>query len=521
MLLTRRKNLSASIQIKVQVLIVASGCLLHSSFARATACDHLTALTIPYTEVSSATAVSAATFSPPAANNQGGPASFTLPAFCRVLAVARPTVDSEIHFEIWLPAAEAWSGRFLGTGNGGYSSALTYRQMADALEKGYATAGSDTGHSGGDLKFGVGHPEKINDWVYRSVHVMTETAHLVMRSYYGKLAEHSYFWGCSTGGHQALTEAQRYPDDYDGIIAGAAANNRIRQVTAFLWNWRVLHEREGETLPSSKLPLLHNAVMAACDALDGVKDGIITDPRRCKFDPASLACKGADAADCLTESQVAQVRKIYDGARNPRTGEQIYSGWERGSEFLDGSTIGSWAGYFVGKDEPARLEFWRSWVFHDPSWDPRSFDFNQDVKFADQALPQIDSMDANLTPFNQRHGRLLMYYGWADPVVPPEEGIRYYESVERTTPGARDFARLFMVPGMGHCGGGPGPDAFDALGTLDHWVSEGEAPDKIVASHSSDGKIDRTRLLCPWPQAAKWKGSGSTDDAASFVCRAE
>jgi feruloyl esterase len=369
------------------------------------------------------------------------------------------------------------------------------------------------------LKFAVGHPEKINDWAYRSVHMMTETAHLVVRSYYGKLADHSYFWGCSTGGHQALTEAQRYPEDYDGIIAGAAANNRIRQVAAFLWNWRVLHEHEGESLPAAKLPMLHDAVMAACDALDGIKDGIISNPRLCKFDPSSLACKGADAADCLSQSQVAQVRKIYDGARNPRTGEQIYSGWERGSEFLDGSPVGSWAGYFVGKDEPARLEFWRSWVFHDPEWDPRSFDFDRDLKFADQALPQVDSMDANLTAFRRLQGKLLMYYGWADPVVPAEEGIRYYENIERTVPDTGDFARLFMLPGVGHCGGGPGPDTFDVLGTLDRWVSERAAPDNIVVSHSTDGKVDRTRLLCPWPQVAKWKGSGSTDDAGSFTCR--
>lgn len=509
--------LSTGMGLGMQLLIAVSGCFLYSNFAGAATCDHLTTLTIPYTEVASAALVSAGAFSPPA-NDQGGPVSITLPTFCRVLAVARPTPDSEIHIEIWLPHPAAWNHRFLGTGNGGYSGALTYRQMAYALAKGYAIAGSDTGHSGGDLKFAVGHQEKINDWAYRSVHMMTKTAQLVVRSYYGKLADHSYFWGCSTGGHQALTEAQRYPQDYDGIIAGAAANNRIRQVTAFLWNWRILHEHDGEPLPAAKLPLLHSTVMAACDELDGIKDGIISNPRLCKFDPASLACKGADNADCLTQSQVAQVRKIYEGVRNPRTGEQIYSGWERGSEFLDGSPIGSWAGYFVGKDEPARLEFWRSWVFHDAEWNPRSFDFDLDLKFADLALPQVDSMDANLTPFKQRQGKLLMYYGWADPVVPPEEGIRYYEAVERTTAGVRDFARLFMLPGVGHCGGGPGPDTFEALGTLDRWVSDGTAPDSIVVSHSTDGKVDRTGLLCPWPQVSKWKGSGSTDNAVSFGC---
>lgn len=506
----------------VQVLVVLAACFLDSSLARATACDHLAALTIPHTDITSASPVARGAFSPAKAEDQALPVgSFSVPEFCRVFAVARPTSDSEIHIELWLPAAEAWNGKLLGTGNGGYSSALSYRQMADALEKGYATAGSDTGHSGGDLKFGVGHPEKINDWAYRAVHVMTETAHIVIRSYYGRRAAHSYFWGCSTGGHQALTEAQRYPGDYDGIISGAAANNRIRQVTGFLWNWRVLDQDERDALPARKLQLLHAGAVAACDTLDGVKDGIISDPRRCKFDPRSLACKGADADDCLTEVQLAEVRKIYDGAHNPRTGQQIYSGWERGSEFLDNSPIGNWAGYFVGKQEPARLEFWRSWVFHDPAWDPHSFDFDKDLSFADNALPQIDSMDANLMPFKRRQGKLLMYHGWADPVVPPEEGIRYYESVQRTTPGTRDFFLLFMVPGMGHCGGGPGTDRFDVLGALDRWVTQGTAPNSIVASHASDGKVDRTRPLCPWPQVAKWKGSGSTDDASQFVCRAE
>ena len=512
---------SAFVNHGVRVLIIA-GCLGHLSFARAAACEHLTGLTIPYTEVSSAISVAAGAFSPATAQDQGGSvASFTVPAFCRIFAVAKPTSDSEIHIEVWLPVAEAWNGRFLGTGNGGYASALSYKQMADALQKGYATAGSDTGHSGGDLRFGVGHPEKINDWAFRAVHAMTDVAHLMIRSYYGRLAAHSYFWGCSTGGHQALTEAQRYPDDYDGIISGAAANNRIRQVAGFLWNWRILHEHGGDSLPASKLPLVHNAVIAACDALDGVKDGIISDPRRCKFDPATLVCKGADGADCLTESQVAEVKSIYDGAHNPRTGERIYSGWERGSEFLDNSPIGSWAGYFVGKDEPARLEVWRSWVFHDPAWDLRSFDFDKDLAFADHVLPQIDSMDSDLTRFKQRHGKLLMYCGWADPVVPPEEGIGYYESVERATPGTPDFFRLFMVPGMGHCGGGPGPNTFDPLRTLDRWVSDGTPPDKIIASHLTDGKVDRTRPLCPWPQVARFKGSGNSDDAAQFVCKEE
>jgi feruloyl esterase len=433
-----------------------------------------------------------------------------LPAFCRVLAASKAAPDSEIHFEIWLPVAEAWNGKFLGTGNGGYSGALSYRQMEDALRRGYVTAGSDTGHSGADLAFGAGHPDKIDDWAWRAVHVMTETTRLVIRSYYGRPAAHSYFAGCSTGGQQALTEAQRFPGDYDGIVAGAPGINRVRLNVGFLWCWRVLHD-SGDPLPVPKLPMLNHAVVAACDALDGLEDGVIADPRRCRFDPAALQCKGADDGSCLTPAQVSAVRKIYDGARNPRTGQQIFPGWPRGSE-------AAWGGYFVGLREPARIDFWRYWVFHNPNWDPHSFDFDKDVGTADGKMATVASYDPDLSAFQKRGGKLLMYHGWADPVVPPENSINYYESVRRTVGETAGFLRLFMVPGMSHCAGGPGPNTFDALGALDRWVEQGIAPEKIAASHSTNGKVDATRPLCPWPQQAHWNGSGRGDDAAQFVC---
>ncbi len=460
-------------------------------------CEHLTSLTIQDAVVNSAENVAA---------------TASLPGHCRVRLTSRPVSDSEIHVEIWLPALQAWNGKLLGTGNGGYSSALTFPAMQNALKEGYATAGSDTGHEGGDLKFGLGHPEKINDWGYRATHVMTGSAKLVVRNYYGRFAKYAYFTGCSTGGHQALMEAQRYPDDYDGIVAGDPGNNRVRLNIGFLWSWL-----KARPLPASKLAMLNRAVIERCDAQDGLKDGLIADPRRCGFDPSRLLCKGGDEADCLTPAQVEGVRAIYDGARNPRTGAQVFAGWPKGSE-------AGWAAYFVGQPQAARLEFWRYWVFGDPEWNPLTFDFDRDVAFADARMSSISAVDPNLAAFRARNGKLLLYHGWADAVSPPDETIRYFGEVQRASGGARAaaaFARLFMAPGMGHCSGGPGPNTFDALGALDKWVSQGVAPDKIIASHSSNGVVDRTRPLCAYPQVAVWNGKGSSDDAAQFVCQME
>lgn len=481
----------------IAVCILAISC----GAAFAGTCESLTALTIPDVVIASAESV---------------PAAGVLPAFCRVQAAAKPVADSEIHIEIWLPAAAAWNGKFLGTGNGGYSGAVGYQDMQRGLRQGYAVAGSDTGHSGGDLKFGIGHPEKIADWAWRAVHVMTETAKLVVRSYYARFASQAYFTGCSTGGHQALMEAQRFPGDYDGIVAGDPGNNRVRLNIGFLWSWLAANRDAQPPLPTSKLSLLNKAVVAACDELDGMRDGIIGDPRACQFDPAVLQCQGADETSCLTASQVSAVRKIYDGARNPRTGERLYAGWALGSE-------SGWSGYFVGQREPARLDFWRYWVFADPNWEFHSFDFDRDAAYADSAMAFLTANDPDLSRFQKRGGKLLLYQGWADPVVPPDDTIRYFEALQRAMGGARNtapFARLFLAPGMGHCSGGPGPNSFDSLAALDGWVTRGTAPDRMVATHAANGSVDRSRPLCPYPQVAQWKGSGSTDDAANFECAA-
>lgn len=499
--------------------VLFSASVACGSAAGAYSCSSLTALTIPDTAITAASIVTAGPFVLPGENTG---LERSLPEYCRVTAVARPVPDSEIKIEVWLPPGDEWNGKFLGTGNGGYSGAMSVAQMQAGLRDGYAVAGSNTGHDGDDLKFGLGHPEKIRDWAYRAVHVMTETAALIVRSYYDRFPEHSYFAGCSTGGQQALTEAQRYPEDYDGIVAGAPGNNRVRLNVGFLWNWLAVHGQGGE-FPGSKLPLIHDAVVAACDVLDGVKDGIISNPGACTFDPATLLCKGADGPTCLTKSQVAAAQAVYKGARDPRTGQQLYAGWERGSEWSGGGKLGGWNAYFVGQPQPARLDFWKYWVFDDPNWTYRSFDFDRDLAFADQKMAFLTANDPNLSAFQKRGGKLLMYHGWADPVVPPEDSIRYFESVERAMGGAgktSGFLRLFLAPGMGHCGGGLGPNTFDTLGALDRWITQGTAPDKIIASHSTNGAVDRTRPLCPYPLQARWNGSGNPNDAASFTCAA-
>lgn len=488
------------------------------SVSAGTACPNLAALTIPNITVNASALIPAGLFSPP-----GSQVPLTLPAFCRVEATARPTSDSEIRFEVWIPPVEAWNGKFQGVGNGGYQGSISYSAMATALRRGYATASTDTGHTGDDVMFGQGHPEKVIDYGWRAVHVMTDTAKLIVHNAQGRFADKSYFVGCSAGGHQAMSEAQRFPDDYDGIVAGAPANNRIRQTFAFMWSWTATHNGDGTPiLPAAKLALVTKAAIAACDANDPLKDGLIEDPRKCAFDAASLACKpGADESTCLTPPQVDAVKKVHDGVKNPRTGEPIFTGWPKGSENFGEAAIQGWRQYITDSREPSRLGVFKYFLFHDPNWDLRSLDYDRDLAYAEQQLPHLHAVDRDLTPFKKSGGKLIAYAGWMDPVVPPQDTAAYYEGVARTMGGldkTRDFYRLFMAPGMGHCSGGPGPNQFDAVTALEQWVEKGIAPDRIIATHSTGGTVDRTRPLCPYPQVARHKGSASVDDAASFAC---
>jgi feruloyl esterase len=444
-------------------------------------------------------------------------------SFCRVAVTAKPTPDSDIKIEVWMP--QQWNGKLLGTDNGGFSGTIGYAAMASAVSRGYAAVGTDTGHTGDQMEFGQGHPEKIVDWAYRAIHVTAEASKLIIRDHAGHFPEHAYFNGCSSGGHQALSEAQRYPDDYDGIIAGDPASNRIRQTFGFLWSWNVSHTKDGSPILSqSKLSLLTKAVVDSCDALDGLKDGIIDDPRRCHFDPGRLLCKSGDDATCLSAPQVEAARKIYEGLRNPRTSEQIFTGWPRGSEGFGDTPGQSWRQYIMDPQEPMRVGFFKYFLFHDPNWDPRTIDYDRDLAYAEQKMPWMSAVEKDLTPFRKRGGKLLMYTGWADPVVPPQDTVAYYDGVVKTMGGlekTREFYRFFTAPGMGHCAGGPGPNQFDTLTALEQWIEKGVAPEKMLASHSTGGRVDRTRPLCLYPQVARWKGTGSTDDAANFQCVTE
>ena len=463
----------------------------------ATPCDKLHALKIPNVQIESASIVNDS---------------------CRVKAIARPVDDSEIRFDIWLPAAEKWNGKFLGNGNGGYSSSINTAQMNRAIELGYATAGTDTGHTGGDPVFAFGHPEKLKDFAYRAIHLMTTTAKHLIRVHYGRHAAQAYFSSCSTGGHQALSEVQRYPDDYDGVIAGAPANNRIGQTFAFLWGWLATHDDKGAPiLAADHLKLVHKSVLAACDAQDGLKDGLIGEPRRCRFDPAALACKPGQSTECLTPSQVEAFRKVYAGVKNPRTGRQIFAGWPLGSEHFGDSPMQSWRAYLLDPKEPMRVEAFRYFIFNDPAWNFREIDWDRDHAFAEKQVPFLNANDTNLNAFKNSGGKLIMYAGLADPVVPPAENIAYFDAVTKAMGGPQKtaaFARLFLAPGMGHCQGGYGPSQFDSLTALDQWVTKGIAPEKLIATQSTV----RTRPLCAYPQVARYSGKGSIDDAANFTC---
>jgi feruloyl esterase len=491
----------------------------------ATPCESLRSLVLPQTNITVAASVPAGSFLPPGAAKP----LTDVPAFCRVAATLTPTSDSDIKIEVWMPTS-GWNGRFHGVGNGGFAGTMSYPALADAIARGDASASTDTGHSTPGGSFGMGHPEKIADWGYRSIHVMTEAAKAIIRAFYGNAARQSYFTGCSTGGHQALAEAQRYPADYDGIVAGDHGANRTHLHASFIWTLAATQTDPASRIPAEKFPVIHDAVLAACDALDGVSDGFLADPRRCRFDPATLRCPGGDGPHCLTASQVEALTKLYDGMRNPRTGEPLYPGAAVGSETRPGSL---WTD--IALSFPNFGDLFRFWVFEDLNWDWKTFDFDRDLARTDAKLgPSVVALNPDLSAFASRGGKLLLYHGWEDTRVSPIDSIAYFDSVAAFVDHGRKsastrysqaalrktqaFARLFMVPGMGHCSGGPGPTSFDALQAVESWVERGLAPNRILAAHKEDGVTTMTRPLCPYPQEAAYLGLGSTNDAANFSC---
>jgi len=469
--------------------------------AAAATCESLASLTLPDTTVTAAETISKGA-------NTGDI------KFCRVAATLKPSSDSDIKIEVWMPAS-GWNGNFQAVGNGGWSGNIATTAMAEALRRGYATASTDTGHEGASANFALGHPEKLIDYAWRSEHEMTVQAKAIIGAFYGNGPKLSYWNGCSAGGKQALKEAQKFPEDFDGIIAGAPGNNWTGRAIYSMWVAQAVHKDETSYIPPEKYPLIHNAVLEACDTLDGVKDGLIEDPTRCHFDPKVLECKSGDNATCLTTAQVEAARKIYSGAINPRTKQQIFPGMEPGSE-LNWNVLASPRPFAIGSDH------FKFVVFKDPNWDYKTMNFDSDVALAEKTdNGLINAMDPNLRPFFGHGGKLIQYHGWSDWQISPLNSVHYYESVAEKMGGAakvQDSYRLFMAPGMGHCGGSEGPNTFDMVGALEQWVEKSKPPVQIVASKISNGKVERTRPLCPYPQIAKYKGAGSIDDAASFAC---
>lgn len=488
--------------------------LLTASGAHAATCESLRALSREITTITIAETVEAGAFTLPATGRGGGQqnnAFKQLPAFCRVAATLKPSSDSDIKVEVWLPASN-WNGKYQAVGNGGWAGSISYPAMAQALHRGYATSSTDTGHASAGGSFALGHPEKLIDFGHRSEHEMAVKSKAIIGAFYGNGPRLSYWNGCSTGGRQGLREAQSYAADFDGIIAGAPANPRTRLASWAMYVGQAALKDTANSIPPTKYPMIHQAVVGACDALDGVKDGLIDDPTRCKFDFKTLQCKGEDASSCLTAAQVETAKKLTSPAVNSKTGETIYPGLALGAELGWGTQIGGLAPGQNGVDQ------FKYVVFKDPNWDWRTFNLDTDVALADKIdNGTINAINPDLSAFRQRGGKLLMYHGWSDPNVPPLSTINYYKSVldkMGSGPQTAEWVRLFMAPGMGHCGGGEGPNTFDMVTALEQWVENGKAPDQIVASRAG-----RTRPLCSYPQTARYKGTGSTDDAANFVCK--
>jgi feruloyl esterase len=523
------------------VLLVAVALSPAAAFAQ-TSCESLANLALTDATISSATSVAAGSYKPPAGPGLPAPDK-DLPAFCRVAGIAKPTSDSEIRFEMWMPAS-GWNGKFEQVGNGGFAGTIPLAAMADPLLHGYATAATDDGHvSGPDQSWAIGHPEKVADFGYRAVHETAVQAKAILRAFYGKGATRSYFVGCSEGGREGLTEAQRYPDDFHGIVAGAPAIHWNHLQFMGAWEALALLETPASYIPPKKLPVLQNAAIAACDMIDGVKDELIENPQLCHFDPATVQCKGDDAPDCLTAPQVVAAQKIYGGARNPRTGKIIEPGLSPGVEAVPAN----WPIWITGTSPPQlgvgklfASFFFAYFVYEDPKWDIHTLNFDNDVKLVDDKFGSIlNSDDPNLKAFKARGGKLIQYHGWGDAAIPPQGSVDYFRSVQKTMGKTDNFYRLFMVPGMSHCAGGPDATLFgnalasvlpqddadhDVVMALDRWVEKGTAPDKIIATGFLDNNpakgVAMTRPLCPYPQQARYKGAGNTNDAANFVCRA-
>ena len=527
-------------------LVIVSFLFAGSAVAAEDACSRLMGIKVPGATIILAQTNAAGTFAgPPVApfTSRDLTAPYkNVPTFCRVVAVAKPSADSEIRIEVWMPAAD-WNGKLQGLGDGGFAGRIDYMPLGVAVSKGYAVTATNTGHDAEsplDASWALGHPEKVVDFGHRGIHEMTRVAKEAVRAFYGKLPQHSYFAGCSDGGREALMEAQRYPADYDGILAGAPANYWTALLSTAAADTQALTLDAASYIPQAKVPAISAAVVKACDELDGVRDGILNDPRQCHFDPTMIQCKaGEDTDQCLTAPQVAALKKIYAGPHDAN-GQQVFPGFLPGGE--DGA--GGW-GLWIFGPAPAKslmaffgIGYFADMVYEAPDWDYKTFRFEDALKLAEaRTAGALNATDADLKSFHARGGKLIVYHGWNDPAIPALNTVNYYESVRAKMGGEADsFMRLYMVPGMQHCDDGPGADSFGQVGRLtaddpqhsvdallERWVEKGAAPGTIIASKYSPNDRQHakmTRPLCAYPQAAKYNGKGDTNDAGSFVCEA-
>ena len=500
------------------------------------ACEKLASLSLPHAKITAAQLVAAGAYSQE-------PVFKLVPAFCRIAIDSMPSADSDIKIEVWLPAT-GWNGKFQAQGNGGFAGSIGFDEMGISVMQGYATAGTDTGHAASfiDAHWALDHPEKIADFGYRAIHEMTLAAKAAIHAYYTSAPRYSYFASCSNGGRQALMEAQRFPQDYDGIIAGAPANDWTHLLTDAIWNAQALSFEAGSYIPASKLPAIAKAVNESCDRLDGVADGIINDPRRCHFDPAKMLCKSGDADSCLTAPQVTALEKLYQGAHDSH-GNAIFPGYLPGAELGENG----WTPWILGERPGSSLlfmfgnNFFANMVFSKPDWTYKDATIDSARTAADQKMAALlNATNPNLSPFRAHGGKLIIYHGWNDPAIPAPSTVEYYENAVKAM-GEQNFdsfARLYMLPGVQHCGGGPGPEAFGSeamlqkapdndarhnfLLALEAWVEKGQAPSQIIASKFPGDDFTKpaalTRPLCPYPAFAKYNGTGDPADAANFSC---
>jgi len=532
----------------VNVLRTISASLLASAaFYAAPAfgadCANLARLNLPHTTITLAQSYAA-----------GETVSGTTVApvgLCRVAGTVKPSSQSNIHFEVWIPTDGSWNGKYQQIGNGGFAGSISLPTIANGVSRGYATAGTDDGTSGppsGAPAF-IGNPQVLLDYGFRAIKVTTDNSKFIIHALMKEKPRHSYFVGCSDGGREALKEAQLYPDDFDGIIVGSPVNDQVGEFGAsYLYDMQALlngPQTNGVPdayIPASLLPVLSNAALAQCVGKDGgvATDAFLSDPRQCSFDPIVTQCKsGQNSTTCLTPAQVAAARKIYFGPHN-RRGELLFPGYEPGGE----SATGDWSTWLSGTSPSSPglqytlgLGFGCDLIQQVTSCNYLGIDVNQQDAIARTTLqPILSSVDPDLRPFKRHGGKMIQYAGWADAAIAPENGLNYYRSVERTIGLPHDFYRVFMVPGMAHCSGGAGPNAFgngtvngpvidaehDLLKALERWVEVGVAPDKIIATHYVNNApasgVQFQRPLCPYPQRGEFIGRGDPNNASSFRC---